>query len=75
MTIACLFPLVYILQVAFLESRYEFMNSVTIQYILHTIRALTSVISLQMMKKKKDNEYSPDGQEIVFRLFLKLIIQ
>ena len=53
MTIACLFPSVYVLQVAFLESRYEFMNSVTIQYILHTIRALTSVISSQITKKKR----------------------
>ena len=51
-TIVCLFPSVYILQVAFLESRYEFMNSVTMHYILYTIITLTLIISLQMKKKK-----------------------
>ena len=52
-TIVCLFPSVYVLQVAFLESRYEFMNSITIHYILYTIITLTLIISLQTKKKKK----------------------
>lgn len=37
----------------FLESRYEFMNSITIHYILYTIITLTLIISLLMKKKKR----------------------
>ena len=65
------------LQVAFLESRYEFMNSITIHYILYTIITLTLIISLQMKKKKRimSNAQMVKGSWLFLLVFFSCCLQ